>query len=303
MKKIMFLLLAVFLFAFNKIEYKSYISKITFDKNYLIVGLENGDVVIKNFKNLKNIYTIHLPKIHDFMDEEIAMPIYSMDIRNNQLLILAGGEESSRELFGFDLKSKKLIKIFHVDKSLMQLKFLDKNRVLFATLSDELLIYDLKNRKFTFSKQVGKYVFSKFVLNGNLVAVGDESGKIDLFNLKTKQVKNISGNNKDKTISLDFKNNLILNASSDMRIGVYDINGNQKLAMKVKFLPYGASLSKNKFAVQYDEKNDIVIFDMNKNLIKLLKGHTMPLNGMKFINENELLSFSPNEIIIWKIKE
>jgi WD40 repeat protein len=302
MKKIIFLLLAVVLFAFNKIEYNSYISKITFNNTYLIAGLENGDIIIKNFDTLKDVFTIHLPKIHDFMDEEIAMPIYSMDIKNNKLLILAGEEEGSRKLFIFDLKTKKLKEVFSTGKSLMQLKFLNKNRILFATLSDELLVYDLKTKKFVFSKQVGHYVFSKFILNKNLVAVGDESGVVHLYNLKTKQLKNITGNNKDKTISLDLENNLILNASSDMQVGIYDIYGNQQLAMKIKFLPYAASLSKNKFAVQYDEKNDIAIFDMNKNLIKLLKGHTMPLNGMKFINNNKLLSFSPNEIIIWKVK-
>jgi len=302
MKKVIFLMMAVFLFAFNKIEYSSYISKVTFNKNYLVAGLENGDIVIKNFKTLKNIFTIHLPKIKDFMDEEISMPIYSMDIKNSKLLILAGGEEGSRELFIFDFKSKKLTHLLHTDTTLMQLKFLDKNRILFATLSDELKIYNLKTKKMTFLKQVGHYVFSKFAVENNLVAVGDESGVIHLYNLKTKTIKNISGNNKDKTISLDIKNNLILNASSDMQVGIYNKNGNQVLAMKVKFLPYAASLSKNKFAVQYDEKNEIALFDMSGNLIKLLKGHTMPLNGMKFINEHKLLSFSPNEIIIWKLK-
>jgi len=302
MKKILFLMMAVFLFAFNKIEYSNYISKVTFNKNYLVAGLENGDIIIKNFKTFKNIFTIHLPKIKNLMDEEMAMPIYSMDIENSKLLILTGGEEGSRELFIFDFKSKKLTHIFHTDTTFMQLKFLDENRVLFATLSDELKIYNLKKKKFTFSKQVGHYVFSKFAVDNNLVAVGDESGVIHLFNLKTKTIKNISGTNKDKTISLDIKNNLILNASSDMRVGIYDIKGNQILALKVKFLPYGASLTKNRFAVQYDEKNEIALFDMNKNLIKLLKGHTMPLNGMKFINEYKLLSFSPNEIIIWNLK-
>jgi len=302
MRKILFLLLSVFLFAFNKIEYSSYISKVTFNSNYLIAGLENGDVVIKDFKTLKNIYTVCLPKIHNLVDEEVPMAIYSMDIKNSKLLILVGAEEGSRKLFVFDLKTKKLTKIFSTSKSLMQLKFLDKNRVLFASLSDELLIYNLKTKKFVFSKQVGQYVFSKFVLNKNLVAIGDESGVVHLYNLKTKTLKNISGSNKDKTISLDLKNNLILNASSDMQVGIYDISGVQILSMKVKFLPYAASLSKNKFAVQYDEKNDIAVFDMNKNLIKLLKGQTMPLNDMKFINKNELLSFSPNEIIIWNLK-
>ncbi|WP_024787009.1 hypothetical protein [Lebetimonas sp. JH369] len=94
MKKLIILFLIIInLFGYKKIIYPSYISKLTFNKKYLIAGLENGEIIVKNFKTLKDIDKITLPKIHDFMDELIPMPIYSLDIspENNNLLILAQG--------------------------------------------------------------------------------------------------------------------------------------------------------------------------------------------------------------------
>ena len=288
--------IVVYLFSFQKVEFDNYISKVAFDKNYLVAGLENGEIIINNFHTLNKIVSIKLPMIKDFMDEDIPMPIYSLDILDNKLLILAGGEDNKREFFIFDIVSKKLTKIFETKDTLMKGEFLDKNRVVFALLSDEIVIYNLKSKKNELKKQIGNYVFSTFVKNGNKIAIGDESGVLKIFDLNTHKITKISGFNKDKTISIGFRKNLVLNGSSDMRIAVYDLNGGVRFSMKAKFLPYGADLSEkgDKVAFQIDEKNSIAVYNLNKKLLKTLKGHKMPLNGLKFIGEDKILSFSPN---------
>ncbi|WP_024787010.1 hypothetical protein [Lebetimonas sp. JH369] len=119
-------------------------------------------------------------------------------------------------------------------------------------------------------------------------------------------IKTIGGFNKAKTLSVDFKKYLILNASEDRKVSIYNLKyDNFTVENKVKFLPYAAGISPNLkyYAIQYNEKNNIAIFDMNNKLIQTLKGHTMALNGLKFIKNNEIISFSPAEIIIWKLKE
>ena len=305
MKKVILLFfMCLFLFSFQKIEFDNYISKVAFDNKYLVSGLENGEIIIKDFKTLKKIDSIKLPMIKDFMDEDIPMPIYSLDILDNKLLILGGGEDNKREFFIFDIVSKKLTKLFETKDTLMKGKFLDKNRVIFGLLSDEIIIYNLKSKKNELKKQIGNYVFSTFVKNGDKIAIGDESGVLKIFDLKTHKITKISGFNKDKTISVGFRKNLVLNASSDMRIAVYNLKGDIRFSMRGKFLPYGADLSEkgDKLAFQIDEKNSIAVYNLNKKLLKTLKGHKMPLNGLKFIGEDKILSFSPNEIIIWSIK-
>ena len=312
MKKIiLFLIMSVFLFGFSlekKITFNGYISKVTFDKKYLVTALENGDIFIKNFNTLKNIYTIKLPKIHDFMDDEIPMPIYSLDIEKNKILILAGGEDSKREVYIFDISSKKLNHIIDTKDTYMKAKFVNGD-ILFGYLSDEISLYSLKNKKNIYKIQAGNYVFSTYKLNENkkLVAVGDESGVVKILNVKNgKKIAYLSGFNKEQTLSLDFKNGYILNASSDKRVAVYNLKTKSALLeFMVKFLPYGATLSPkaDKLAVQYDEKNDIIVYDKYQRKLALLKGHTMALNGITFINKNKILSFSPAEILIWKLKE
>ena len=310
MKKLFLLFLLVgMLFAIEskKIQFDGYISKVTFNDKYLVAGLESGNIIIKNFKTLKNIYNIKLPMIEDFMGDKIPMPIYSLDINKNKVLILAGSEESKRELFVFDINTKQLNHIFTSKDTFMKASFIGE-KVFFGYLSDEVSLYDLSTNKFLYKIQAGNYVFSTFALNENktLAAIADESGSITIVDvLKGKVLKVIKGFNKDQTLSLDFKKNFILNASSDKRVAIYNIDTkNTVVELLAKFLPYGATLSVNakKFAIQFDEKNDIAVYDIYKTKLFTLKGHTMALNGIRFINNDTILSYSPAEIIIWRLK-
>jgi len=313
MKKFIIFITAVLLFAVTpvkKITFEGYISKITYNKTYLIAGLENGSVIIKDFNSLQQLDKITLPKIHDFMGDLIAMPIYSLDISadNKKLMILAEGENAKRELFIYDLENKKLNHIFTTKETLMKGTFIGNDKIFFALLSDEAMLYDLKNKKTIYRTQIGNYVFSTYSVNNNktLAVFGDESGALKVVEIKTgEKLKELKGFNKDKTLSCDIEKNLAINGSSDMRVAVYDINSAYpKLTLKVKFLPYGATISPSldKFAVQYNEKNDIAVYSMYNKLLYVLNGHTMALNGIKFLDGNTMISFSPAEILIWKIK-
>ena len=303
------LLLFLFIFSFAKdITFDGYISKVVFDKDYLIAGLENGEVHIKDFKSLKLIKKLSLPKIEDFMGDKIAMPIYSLDIMDNKVLILGEGSEAVRILYLYDIKNDKLTHIFTTPTTYMKAKFIDKNTILFGLLSDEISLYSLKDKKSIYTKSVGSYVFSTFAMNNSKTKVvfGDESGIVKLVDIKTgKKLKEFNKFNKDKTISLDFVKDLVINGSSDRRVSLFRTNGEYLTKIEVKFLPYAVAISPNEkyFAVQYNEKNDIAIYDKYGKIINIIKGQTMPLNGMKFIDNNTLLSFSADKVMISKIKE
>ena len=315
MKKLLIFLSAVLLFSqqiikpSKTIKYDYYISKIAYNDSFLITGLENGEIVIKNFKTLKDLYKFSLPKIHDFMGDLIPMPIYSLDISpdNKKLLILAEGEDAKRELFILNLNNKKLSHIFTTKKTLMKAEFINNDKIFFGLLSDEVALYDLKSKKWLYKIQAGSYVFSTFALNDNKTkaAIGDESGAVKIIDIiNGKKINEIKGYNKDKTLSLDYVKNYIINGSSDMRVAVYTEEGLTKTELKAKFLPYAAALNPalNSFAIQYDEANDIMVYSIYSKPLFMLKGHTMALNGMKYLNKNEIISFSPAEIIIWKLK-
>ena len=305
MKKIILLLLTTFLFAvsFQKLSFENYISKLTFNKNYIAVALENGEIIIKSFNSFKDIAKIKLPNIEDFMGDKIPMPVFNLDIKNNKILILAGGEDNSKNLFIFDIKTKKLSKILTTKESLMK-AFFYKDKILFAYLSDELALYDIKNRKIIYKKQIGNYVFSDCSIFKDIAVLSDESGVIKVVDIQTgKKLSELKGFNKDQTLSIDIFQNFVINGTADKRIAVYNLkNGNTIFEFRGKFLPYGVAITDNRLAIQYNEKNDIALFNFNKKM-KLLKGHTMALNGMKFINKNRLISYSPAEIIIWNLEK
>ena len=317
MKKILLLLIGILSFAMTSItpfklyKYDYYISKIAYNNSLLVVGLENGEILINEFKTNKNIDKITLPKIHDFMGDLIPMPIYSIDISpdGKNIFILAEGEEAKREMFLYNLKTKKLIHLYETKDTLMKAKYITNNKIFIALLSDEVELFDLKTKKTIYRNQIGNYVFSTFAINENKTkaAIGDESGSIKIVDISTgKKLAKIQGFNKDKTISLDFVKNYVINGSSDKRVAIYDINSKSEVVtLNVKFLPYAASIAPNlkKFAIQYDEKYNIKVFSIYKKPLFTLKGHKMPLIDMKFISNEKIISYSPSEIIIWKLKE
>ena len=314
MKKFIIFLSIVYSFALTTLtpykiyRYHNYISKIAFNKKLLVIGLENGDILVNDFKTNKNLYKITLPHIKDFMEESIPMPIYSIDInKNNEILLLTQGEDAKREIFL--IKNKKLIHLYETKETLMKAKYITNSKIFIALLSDEIELFNLKNKKIIYKNQVGNYVFSTYAINPSKTkaAIGDESGEVKIVNINNgKKLKTLKGFNKDKTISLDFIKNYVINGSSDKRVAIYDINSNREiLNLMSKFLPYASSISPDlkKFAIQYDENNDIKVFDIYKKPLYLLKGHKMPLIDMKFLDNNTILSYSPSELIIWKLKE
>jgi len=316
MKKIIIFLLTIYLFAIPTLspykiyKYNYYISKIAFNKklNKLIVGLENGDILINTLNTNKTLYKITLPKIHDFMGDLIAMPIYSIDIdKQGNILLLTQGEDAKREIYL--LQNKKLNHIYETKETLMKANFITHDKIFIALLSDEVELFNLKTKKILYKKQVGNYVFSTYALNENKTkaAIGDESGDIKIVDIKTgKKLNYISGFNKDKTLSIDFVKNYIINGSADKRVAIYDIKNNSQITTLIaNFLPYASAISPDvkKFAIQYDEKNNIKVFNIYKKPLYLLKGHKMPLIDMKFLDKNTIISYSPSEIIIWKLKE
>ena len=316
MIKLIILITGVFAFALTNLKpYKSYkynyyISKITYNKKYLIVGLENGKILINNFKTNKKKDEIILPKIHDFMGDIISMPIYSLDISPNgeNLMIMAQGENAIRKIFIYNFQTKKLKLIYTTKETLMKARYIDDNNIFIALLGDEVELLNIKNKKIIYKNQIGNYVFSTYSLNKTKTkaVIGDESGVAKIIDVKNgKKLLELQGFNKDKTISLDFVKNYIINGSSDKRLAIYNIKSkNEVVTLKAKFLPYAAAISPDleEFAFQYDENNDIMVKTISNKPLFLLKGHSMPLINMKFLNKNSIISYSPAKIIIWKLK-
>ncbi len=317
--KLIFALTCLFLLTFNlslasdlKASFKyiasSGVNDLIYDDFKLYAGTSKNLVNIFDTKTKKLIQTIKVPKVKDFMGDEIDAKIYSLDVHKNKILITAQGNKGYRKIY---LYTKNKLELIISDKKklyIKQAKFINENTIIFALLSNQVFLYSLKDKKVLWDKQISQSSFSHFILNEDktTLILSDESGNLKQINVKDgKIIKTYVGLNVDNVYQLDFKNDLIITAGKDRRCAVFNNKNSISYYKKASFLIYSVGLSPSGKIAGFanDEDNNITIFNTNtKEEYFVLKGHKSTLTNIVFINENELYSSSDtNEILYWKI--
>ncbi len=286
-------------------------------KNNLLTSTQAGAINIFDLTTHDLITTITVPKITDFMGDEIDAKIYNVDAINDKIVFTVQAKSGYREIY--ISQNDKIEKIISVNDRLYvtKTKFLDENTILFETLGNKMYTYDLKNKKVIWSLDIiapdaeFNSTFADFALNEDksLAIVADESGDLKLVDIKNaKIIKILEGKNLDKVFKVDFKNNKIITAGQDGRCVVYDLKSNKSYSLRKKhwFLIYAAGLSPsgNLGAYSVDEQNNVVVFNTNtKNELYKLTNNLMTLNTILFINEDELfVATDSNKFNYYKLK-
>ena len=279
------------------------VTDLVLKNEHLYVATAASSVDIFDLKRKEKVDSIKIPKIKDFMNESIDARIYSVDILENDLLILSQGESGGRNIDIY--KDGKLNKIIE-DKDRLFIayaKFIDKNHIIYALLSNQIYLYDIKNKKVLKEIQISQSKFSnfKFTQDKSKIIICDESGVITMIDSKSFEVlKTFKSQNLDNVFQIDIKNNLILTAGQDRRAAVYNINTNEAYYKEFSFLIYSVALSPstNLAAVASDEENNVTIFDTRtkENLYKLFQNKAT-LTNILFLNENELIVTSDDKQI------
>lgn len=245
---------------------------------------------------------ITVPQIKDFMGDTIEAKIYSIDKIANKLLIVSQGAKGFREIYIYDTTMQKIIGI---DKKMFISKamFVDANKILFALLSSELFLYDIKSQKQLWTIAVSHSKFSDFTLDTSKkqAIIADESGNLKIVNLSSGMIVNtLKGQNLDNVFKVDTQNNKIITAGQDRRTVVYDlVKPNKTYYLQSEFLIYAAALSPSaKYgAYSSDEENNVVIFDtQSKKKLYKLTGNKMTLSKILFINESEVFVSSDSNV-------
>ena len=269
----------------------------------LYVATTASSVDIFNINTKEKINSIKLPKIKDFKQDVIEARIYSVDVLEDNILILSQGENGGRNIDIF--KDGKLNKIIE-DKDrlfIANAKFLDENHIIYALLSNQIYLYDIKNKKVVNEIQISQSKFSNFKLNEDKskIIVADESGILTLLNTKDlKQIKKFESLNLDNVFQVDIKKDLIITAGQDRRCGIYSLDEKNSYYKEASFLIYSVALSPSAKlgAFSSDEENNVTIFNTNtkENLYKLTQNKTI-LTNILFINENEIFVSSDDKKI------
>ncbi len=264
------------------------------DTKNLYISTVAGKVDIVDIKRKKSIKVIKLKKIKDFVGELMPPKIYSVDVKDGTVLLVSQAPKGYSEIYQY--KNDKLENIISKDKKIFVLraKYIDKNKILFATISNELFAYDIAKKKLIWKNHVSYSKFSSFKMDKlkKRVVVSDESGDIKLHNIEDgRLLKKFSKNNLDNVFQLDFVNDTIITAGQDMKAFVIDVTTGDSYVKKADFLVYSCSLSSDGKLGAFSkyQNNDVQIFDIDKktDIVKLV-GNKMNITNIIFLNNHEI---------------
>lgn len=290
------------------IEASGNVQQVAFVDGNIIAGTSAGTLEVYKLSDAAKLSKIEFPKIKDFTGDEVSPKIFSVDMIEKTLLAVVQATNGSRELYLIEDGKPKVLIDSKANLFISKAKFVDKNRILVALLSNEMLLWDVKNKKEIYRIQPNPSHFSDFALNESktMAASSCESGEITLFDaLSGKIIKVLKGANVDNVYKVDFKKEKVLCAGQDRRGIVYDVSSSAYDRFDGSFLLYAGALSPSlKFAAfAFNEQNDIVLFDLaSKSKAHTLKGQKSTLNTIVFANDKELVSSSDDQfIMIWRL--
>ncbi|HJE03952.1 MAG TPA: WD40 repeat domain-containing protein [Aliarcobacter thereius] len=279
-------------------------------KNNLYLATSSSSIDIFDLNKNEIINTIKIPKIKDFTNKVIDSKVFSVDAINDKILILSQGESGGRDIF---IEENGILEnIINSEERLFiaYAKFLDENKIIYSLLSNQIFIYDLKEKKILKELHISYSSFSHFVLSDDLryVFVADESGTISKIATNTLEIiKEFNKENVDRVFKVDYKNSTILASGQDRRAAIYFEDSSNSYHKSIDFLVYSGALNNDasKAAISYNENNDILVFDvLSQNEEHILKGNNSLITSILFLNNYEIVVASDDKKVnIFNLKE
>lgn len=290
------------------IETAGTVQHIALVEGKIIAGTSAGTLEVYQLSNSTKLSQTKFSNIKDFTGDEVAPKVFSVDMLGNTLLAVVQASNGARELYLIEDGKPKVLIDATANLFISKAKFVDKNRVLVALLSNEIFLWDIGAHKEMYRIQPSTSHFSDFALNEtkSMVASACESGEITLFDVLSGTITQVlKGGNVDNVYNVDFKKDKVLCAGQDRRGIVYTLQSGAYERFDGSFLIYAGALSPNLTfgAFAFNEQNDIVVFNLaTKAKVHTLKGHKSTLNTIIFATEKELVSSSDDQfIMIWRI--
>ncbi len=292
----------------HEIKASGIVYDIVADDQYLYAGTGHGELQIFDHHTQQLIKTVTLPKIKDFMSDEIYPKVFSVDHLNGKYLLMSEGKSGYRNLYIHENNVTNKIISIQDRQAIAKARFIDDQHVLLGTLGNEIILYNFIDKKEIYRFQISQSKFSDFALNTakDTAVVGCESGEISVIDVqKGKVTQTLKGENLDNTYKVAIRNRVVTGAGQDRRGSYYKLPSGEGGYFEGSFLIYATALSPSgvKAAYAINEANEIAIFDLqNHQQIALLKGQKSTLNTIIFLGEKILFSASSDPtIMVWKL--
>jgi DNA-binding beta-propeller fold protein YncE len=276
--------------------------------NTLVIATEEGVIDIYDLRQDKIVDKIVLQKQTNILGEEMGVLIMSVDYLNNKLIFLSRLLNTWGELYIYE--DKKLVKLIDnsEQKTLQKLAFVDENLIIISTMSNELMLFDIKNKKFIYKKQLNSSSFSGFSLSEDkkYIFVADETPLINKIEIKSgKVIEEYEKANKRDIFTVEYKNNLLISGGKDKRVILYKTPNQYKMT-KGDFFIYSVALNPEatQAAFSKNENDEISVIDtQTMNESYLLKGHKQTIIKIDFYMSDELITADESkQLLFWKLK-
>jgi WD40 repeat protein len=276
-------------------------------ENTLIIGTREGIIDIYDFKEEKAIDKIVLEKQTNIFGEKVGLLIISVDYLDGTLVFATRNLETLGELYIY--KDKKLLKLIDAfaHMSIQEVKFVDANTLIINTMGNELILFDIKEKRFLYRKQLNSASFSDLTLSEDkkYLFTADETPLINKIEIKSGNIVEVYEKaNKRDIASIDYKNGLLLSGGKDQQLILYKTPNQYKTA-KGDFFINSVALNPDadRAAFTKNDKDEISILDTNSlKESYLLKGHKTTIIKIDFYAPNELISADKaNKLMVWKL--
>jgi len=275
--------------------------------NTLIIGTEEGVIDIYDLEQDKVIDQVKLPKFKNILGDYMRSLILSVDYAQERLIFVSRVLDGWRELYIYE--DKKLTKL--IDRTekmtLQEVKFVDANRAVIMTMSNELILFDISKKKIIYKKQLNYASFSDIALDEDhqYLYTSDETPMISKIEIESgKIVDEYKKANKRDIFSIDYKNKMLLSGGKDKRVILYETPEKYKIT-KGEFFIYGVALNPDasKAAFVKDEESSIsVINTSSMKETHLLLGHKQTIIKIDFHKENELITADEDDrLMFWRL--
>ncbi|CAA6818508.1 MAG: Periplasmic nitrate reductase component NapL [uncultured Sulfurovum sp.] len=294
----------------HEIKVDGIVKDMTLHDDELLIGTDAGALHVYDYVNKVFTKQIQLDKVEDFVGDKIEARVFSVDKMQNRYLLLSTAGKGGYSNLWMHENNVTTQLLFPEDRqAVIKARFVDKGYILLGYLSNEAVLFDIKNKKELYKVQLSPSKFSDFALNEDKTQAvfSCESGVLSVIETKTgKVLHTLKGQNLDNVYKVDYKQGIVSAAGQDRRGALYDVMLNQGTYIEGSFLIYSTALSPsaNKVAFTMDEKNNISIYNHStKSKIVELQGQKSTLNTIIFKDENTLFSSSDDDtVMMWRLK-
>lgn len=282
------------------------VSDMVVSEGKIYVATDGEGIEIFDAKSLKKLTALQIPSIKNMRGKSYSPKIYSVDhYKNTTVLVSESGTSFSNVYLIKDGNTRQI-----VDNGrgllIKKVRFVDDNHLLFGLIGDTIVLMDIAKNTLVYQVQAGGGVFRDFALNPSksYVAVADESGEITMIDIKSgRRIKTLRGINVDNINHIDYKQNTIISAGQDRRVGIY-CAGNSYF-LESDFFVYAVGLSPSASQGVYTDgtENELQVFDTaSKTKTSRLRGGEVVFDTLIFLDEHRIIGAGEeNKIYYWRI--